>query len=749
MAAKQQRATSWRGAVGPVSAAGVTPSGGSALRGVWGGRASALVTSGRETMAEKVGGEEPGDVADPVPSSSWGSHALGGRLKAAGAAGGIPGGTNTETVEKHANTQASHRDRILFAFCCAIGELVECRTRSGDVYRGILSDTNLSKSEPNIGIVLSMAQRISASGDTASGAAPSTASRHRNGSGSDQDNLPQEVFIEELVVNAGDIVQVFVKNVSLEGDFSGTSLSGSSGAFATDREISRRQSGVKGRQLQRFDDFQDSEPSIDLSLTSRAKWDQFAVNEERFGVRSTFDEEQYTTKIDRSLPGYSDREREAERVAAEIEKEKGGSLHMMEERGQTSNLRIDEEAMYGSVTRESTNTGRPAESELVLPQSAPESFANVPMSKEDAAKNLSKPTSALKKANSSLQLPGSVPLAHIPPNNNVSEQSSSRGSLGPALRAVKQDGGKPQENLKRHVPKEILEEKNRVRMSLSGAASPSSSGRSPSPPVSDSTAMVSLNLENSSPRLSKEVQETFMQYKAMKIAEQSAEDEKRLRCSVPLSRVSSSGSLKEAKAGKASDKDIDLRPIEADAGSVSQRSDTTRPLNQQTAEPTAKEDEKDQEKPKSKLNPAAKEFKLNPNAPEFYSGRDLPGVHGPVVPDVMGMGPMPFVSPDSGAPMMPMYGHMVPTFHYGMMPQYMVPNPHYPPMMGSGTYPMHMMGPAQMPPMYGHPRQPLPPMYSPQSTYYPSPPPARPVSGRGRSRMSQGDPTRPGNKLEQ
>lgn len=63
-------------------------------------------------------------------------------------------------------------------------------------------------------------------------------------------------------------------------------------------------------------------------------WDQFAVNREKFGVESTFDEHIYTTRIDRKNCAIS--EEEAERLAREIE---GGfssttaNLHQLEERG--------------------------------------------------------------------------------------------------------------------------------------------------------------------------------------------------------------------------------------------------------------------------------------------------------------------------------------------------------------------------------------------------------------------------------
>lgn len=51
---------------------------------------------------------------------------------------------------------------------------------------------------------------------------------------------------------------------------------------------------------------------------SNASWDQFATNEKMFGIKTSFDEEVYTTKLDRSGPDFKEREREAQRIANEI-----------------------------------------------------------------------------------------------------------------------------------------------------------------------------------------------------------------------------------------------------------------------------------------------------------------------------------------------------------------------------------------------------------------------------------------------
>ncbi|RVX17184.1 Polyadenylate-binding protein-interacting protein 4 [Vitis vinifera] len=81
-------------------------------------------------------------------------------------------------------------------------------------------------------------------------------------------------------------------------------------------------------------------------------WDQFEINKKLFGVNSTFDEEIYTTKLDRG-PQTRELEKEALRLAREIEGEETHDLHLAEERGLHlhANFDIDEEARFSSVLR--------------------------------------------------------------------------------------------------------------------------------------------------------------------------------------------------------------------------------------------------------------------------------------------------------------------------------------------------------------------------------------------------------------
>lgn len=52
--------------------------------------------------------------------------------------------------------------------------------------------------------------------------------------------------------------------------------------------------------------------------SNSSSWDQFAANEQLFGLTTDFNEEFYTTKLDRSRADFKERERQAIAIANEI-----------------------------------------------------------------------------------------------------------------------------------------------------------------------------------------------------------------------------------------------------------------------------------------------------------------------------------------------------------------------------------------------------------------------------------------------
>ena len=93
-------------------------------------------------------------------------------------------------------------------------------------------------------------------------------------------------------------------------------------AFRTDKEISQRK-GPRERELQQWSAGPDAPGTVPFDddtfgPSNSTSWDQFAVNEKLFGVKTQFDENVYTTKLDRTAPDYKERERHAQRIANEI-----------------------------------------------------------------------------------------------------------------------------------------------------------------------------------------------------------------------------------------------------------------------------------------------------------------------------------------------------------------------------------------------------------------------------------------------
>lgn len=138
-----------------------------------------------------------------------------------------------------------------------------------------------------------------------------------------------------------------------------------SSKFKTDRDIS---AGFKFKERE-FQMWQPDEGTEELTLednsTGSGQWDQFKVNEEKFGVESTYDEHLYTTRVNTSAKDYNERLQRAQRIAREIEGLSTSDLHVMEERGATvDDSGMDEEDKYSGVLAEPKSVPVPAETKL-------------------------------------------------------------------------------------------------------------------------------------------------------------------------------------------------------------------------------------------------------------------------------------------------------------------------------------------------------------------------------------------------
>ncbi|KAK9238980.1 hypothetical protein V1525DRAFT_386972 [Lipomyces kononenkoae] len=233
--------------------------------------------------------------------------------------------SETDSADRHMY------DRLLYLLIRAVGSSVVATVRSGARYSGILSS---AQTHGDVGVALRFARQI---------AAPP---------GEELADEAHEAVVSTLLIQPKDLLDLKILEVNL------TDQNG----FRTDTDISRNPSAEqKQRELQPWkpDDSIPLESLDDLETSGAGTWDQFAVNEQLFGLQTTFDENIYTTKLDKSHPQYKERAAAAERIAREIESSSyGGNIHIAEERGiQVDDSGVDEEDKYSGVIREKVATG--------------------------------------------------------------------------------------------------------------------------------------------------------------------------------------------------------------------------------------------------------------------------------------------------------------------------------------------------------------------------------------------------------
>lgn len=147
------------------------------------------------------------------------------------------------------------------------------------------------------------------------------------------------------------------KESSTNGSKVETRQSANVGKFRTDTSISGgRHQGE--RTLQRWvpDTPDEFDGSLETSLNKPSgTWDQFAENNRLFGLTTDYNENIYTTAINKNHPQYKQRVAEADRKAREIERSTTNNLHVAEERILNNingaNSLMDEEDKYSGVQR--------------------------------------------------------------------------------------------------------------------------------------------------------------------------------------------------------------------------------------------------------------------------------------------------------------------------------------------------------------------------------------------------------------
>ncbi|XP_012459434.2 polyadenylate-binding protein-interacting protein 3 isoform X2 [Gossypium raimondii] len=247
--------------------------------------------------------------------------------------------TGALAVGKTVGNESFSRDRLVYLTTCLIGHPVEVHVKSGSIYTGIFHATD---AENDFGIILKMARLIK--DGTLCGYKATTEFVSK---------APSKI----LIIPDKELVQIIAKDVAVTRDgFASEPQNEKHQEILIDSAISQSRHVEVERELEPWvpdeDDLQCPELENIFDGPWNRNWDQFETNQKLFGVKSTFNEELYTTKLERG-PQTRELEKEAMRIAREIEGEDTQDLHLAEERGVDlhDDFDIDEEMRYSSVYR--------------------------------------------------------------------------------------------------------------------------------------------------------------------------------------------------------------------------------------------------------------------------------------------------------------------------------------------------------------------------------------------------------------
>ncbi|GME91185.1 unnamed protein product [[Candida] boidinii] len=277
-----------------------------------------------------------------------------------------------DPVSKHMD------DRLLFGLIKSVGCTATVTVSSGSIFKGLLYTTS-ELTNFGFSIVLKYPEILKLSDSDLK-----------------NDNFNSNNLNESLIIYDKDLMLLKIDDVDLSSSSTTTtttttttspnkstpSSNNNSNAklgFRTDTDISAI-SGIREHELKKWvpdendsslsnmgglEDDQDFETFGSLSNNNNninnnnrnnagGSWDQFEVNERKFGIQSSYDEELYTTKLDTNAPDFQQRLAEAEKIAKEIESQAyNGDIHLAEERGIIiDDSGVDEEDKYSGVLRD-------------------------------------------------------------------------------------------------------------------------------------------------------------------------------------------------------------------------------------------------------------------------------------------------------------------------------------------------------------------------------------------------------------
>ncbi|KAK4695651.1 hypothetical protein P7C71_g2136, partial [Lecanoromycetidae sp. Uapishka_2] len=243
------------------------------------------------------------------------------------------------TQELNSPSKLANHDRFLWLMATSIGQPATITTASQDSFSGIFWGASMDGDES--AYLFKMVRQIK--------------NGEKGQANGVQENATAYLGVGEehdMTFNVKDIIELAVDGIQSIGQ--DRHQNGSTAAFRTDADISGN-FAPRERQLQPWIPAADTD--ADLSLEGPASavgkpWDQFEANEQLFGLKSDYNEDYYTTTINRASPAYRETEAKAQRIAREIEASASSDAHVREERGVADeNNDLDEESKYSGVRR--------------------------------------------------------------------------------------------------------------------------------------------------------------------------------------------------------------------------------------------------------------------------------------------------------------------------------------------------------------------------------------------------------------
>jgi hypothetical protein len=276
-----------------------------------------------------------------------------------------------------------HRDRLLHLSLALIGQKVVANLTDGSVLEGVFhtfTPFDGLEAEVKNKYVLNTVQVVK----------PGKDNTIKNGS--------------TVILAVDKVTQLYAKSINLDRPNKSFGSKGATQEFETDTQISGTRGGGSrdlvaagtawtnapgGKQTRAealagaLDDPKARKDTSGLK-GNIGGWDQFQANQKLFNVKASFDENLYTTELDKSQID-SRKIAEAERIAKEIETTTSSNMHVAEERGQAIETDYDEEDRYSGVL---TKEGKQRHEDKSAAAGAPKKIMNyaAAAAKADAAK---------------------------------------------------------------------------------------------------------------------------------------------------------------------------------------------------------------------------------------------------------------------------------------------------------------------------------------------------------------------------